>query len=252
MLSAEMPLIASGSSSERLESLGVLAHEAHDPAPVPERPPRQEAAVGYGVVRVARRPPAGRTSVPSRPWRPGSRGRCPRRRGGTPRRSRRARRASRGVGAGTRRASSPPGPAPRALVEEVMVDAGASRPEDRAEGRAPDDRSADRREAAPRGLPAAVREEHQRADTPARGEPRQTSSCAGPRPPEAPCLGSRRARRERSSPRCPRSRSRRSRRPLVDDQRVANVGAGGFATTTSSSTCGRSAARQRSSSGSGP
>ena len=89
----------------------MLADEAEHAAPVPERPPREEALVGRRVPAVARRRPPARTSAPSRPSPRGSRGRSPRRTCGSPRRSRRARRASRAGAGGSRRASSPPAPA---------------------------------------------------------------------------------------------------------------------------------------------
>src|SRR4051812_1657477 len=38
--------------SELPQGLRVLAHEAHDAAPVPERAPREKAAVGHGLVVV--------------------------------------------------------------------------------------------------------------------------------------------------------------------------------------------------------
>ena len=96
---------------ERPQALGVLAHEAGDAAPVPERPAREEAAVGDGLVVVDHDRARGRTSAPSRPGARGRRGRCPRRRGGSPRRGRRAPRASRAGGRGRRRGTSPSAPA---------------------------------------------------------------------------------------------------------------------------------------------
>src|SRR6188472_162360 len=50
--------------SARGEPLGVLAHEAHHPGPVPDRPPRQPALVGLGLVLV---PHDRRGNVPALP-----------------------------------------------------------------------------------------------------------------------------------------------------------------------------------------
>ena len=88
------PSVGSLTAAQRL---GVLADEARHAARMPQRVPREKAAVGdlRPVVRHDRA--AGRTSAPSRPASRGSRGRCPRRSGGSPRPSRRARRASRGA-----------------------------------------------------------------------------------------------------------------------------------------------------------
>ena len=66
-------------------------------------------------------PRPARTTAPSRRASRGTGGRCPRRRDGSPRRSRRAPRASCGAGAGSRRASSRTAPARLARLVEVVV-----------------------------------------------------------------------------------------------------------------------------------
>ena len=143
----------------------------------------------------------------------------------------------------------------RPVLEQVVVELPGLRAEDRAQRRPPDDRAADRREAAARGLPAAVREEQLRAD---HARPRmdlgELERAARPRPAAARCPGSRRRRTGRSSRRCPVfALAANPSAFVVDDQPARRPsGAGGFATTTSSSTCGASASRQRSSSGCGP
>ncbi len=195
-------------------------------------------------------------ALPAGLARPGSRGRCPRRRGGSPRRSRRARRASRAAGGGTRASiQSACTGSVGSVLEQVVVDLARLRAEDRSQRRAPDDRAADRGEAAARGLPAAVGEEQLRADD-ARarmglGELARQLDRVRPR------LRVRVGDDDERSARRGDARVRvrgEAERPCSLTISVSRrpSGAGGFATTTSSSTCGRSASRQRSSSGSGP
>ena len=84
------------------ERLRVLAREPGHPARVPERVPREELPVDHRGVGVR---DDGRRDVPPLPARPasrGSRGRCPRRSGGSRHPSRRSPRASSAAGAGTR------------------------------------------------------------------------------------------------------------------------------------------------------
>ena len=98
------------------------------PAPVPERAPGEPAPVGLGLVLVPDDRGRDVPALPAGPHRAVLRGRCPRRRGGSPRRSRRARRASRGAGAGSRRASSRPRPARRAAARRGGSGGAGGRP----------------------------------------------------------------------------------------------------------------------------
>ena len=141
---------------QRRQPLGMLAHEARHPAQVPPRVPRQEAAVDHRRVVVR---DDGRRHVPALPPRlaaRGTRGRCPRRSGGSRRPSRRARRASRGASAGTRRAASRPAPGSVGPLVEVVVRRAARTSREQAERRPAHERAAHRREAAARRLPASV------------------------------------------------------------------------------------------------
>ena len=233
----------------------MLAHKARDRAPVPERPPRQEAAVGDGGVRVRDDRLRDVPALPARLRGPVAEVDVLAVQPDSPRRSRRARRASRGAGGGTRRASSPPGPARSAGPR-----AGSGRP-----GASPGGgslRSGVRRTIVPLTVGKLRRDGCQRPSgkrscgpiTPARGmrlgelDEELDRVCAR--------LGVRvrdDARTGRSSRRCPvfAFAAKPSARSLTIS-RASTSGAGGFATTTSSSTWGASAARQRSSAGSRP